>query len=89
VFTQAGIERAQRSAAELQMFRVAELLYVPSSIGDVEAEQQRRFAAIIDRPRKLAAMQGLSLKCHVLTGRAVPAIVSFIQAHEIDLLVVR
>jgi nucleotide-binding universal stress UspA family protein len=87
----AGIKLAQRSAAELHMICVTELPYVPSSIGEVEAERAeaaRRFAAIIDRSHKLAALQGLTLECHLLTGRAVPTIVSFVRTHDIDLLVV-
>jgi hypothetical protein len=53
----AGIQLTQRLAAELHMICLAELPHVPGSIGEVEAGRQvaqRRFAAVVDRSKKLA-----------------------------------
>jgi nucleotide-binding universal stress UspA family protein len=86
-----AIKLARRTAAELHMICVVELPYIPSSVGEVEAEHEeaeRRFGKIFDRSKMLGTMQGLTLKCHSATGRAVPTITSFVRTHDIDLLVV-
>jgi nucleotide-binding universal stress UspA family protein len=82
---------ALQSDAELHMLSVAEVSYFPGSIGEVEVERQRadrRLAPLIEQAKRLAALQGLTLECHLVPGHPVPTILNFARRHEFDLLVI-
>ena len=82
---------ALQSDAELHMLCIAEVSYFPGSIGEVEVERERanrRLAPMIERAKKLAALRGLTLECHLLPGHPVSTIVNFVRAHGFDLLVI-
>ena len=82
---------ALQADAELHMLCVAEVSYFPGIIAEVEVERERadrRFAPMIERAKKLAALRGLTLECHLLPGHPVPTIVNFVRTHGFDLLVI-
>ena len=82
---------ALQSDAELHMLCVAEVSYFPGSIGEVEVERERanrRLAPLIEQAKKLAALRGLTVECHLLPGHAVSTIVNFVRTHGFDLLVI-
>jgi nucleotide-binding universal stress UspA family protein len=82
---------AVQSDAELHMLCVAEVSYFPGSIGEVEVERERahrRLAPLIERAKKLAALRGLTLECHLLPGHPVSTIVNFVRTQGFDLLVI-
>ena len=77
--------------AELHVLCVAEVSYFPGIIAEVEVERERadrRFAPMIERAKKLAALRGLTLECHLLPGHPVPTVVNFVRTHGFDLLVI-
>jgi nucleotide-binding universal stress UspA family protein len=87
----AAFKLALQSDAELHMLCVAEVSYFPGSIGEVEVERERanrRLAPLIEQAKKLAALRGLTVECHLLTGHAVSTIVNFVRTHRFDLLVI-
>ena len=82
---------ALQADAELHMLCVAEVSYFPGIIAEVEVERERadrRFAPMIERAKKLAALRGLTLECHLLPGHPVPTVVNFVRTHGFDLLVI-
>ncbi len=82
---------ARQSDAELHMLCVAEVSYFPGSIGEVEVERERaerRLAPLIERAKKLAALQGLTLECHLVPGHPIPTILNFARNQGFDLLVI-
>jgi nucleotide-binding universal stress UspA family protein len=55
----------------------------------VERERaDRRLAPMIERAKKLAALQGLTLECHLLPGHPVQTILYFARNHRFDLLII-
>ena len=82
---------ARHSQAELHMICIEELPYFPVSIGEVieeRAEEEHRFHKVIARAQSEAAHQGVTLHHHIVPGHPVRDIVSFVESHGIDLLVV-
>ena len=82
---------ALQADADLHVLCVAEVSYFPGIIAEVEVERERadrRFAPMIERAKKLAALRGLTLECHLLPGHPVPTIVNFVRTHGFDLLVI-
>ena len=82
---------ALQSDAELHMLCVAEVLYFPGSIGEVEVERERadrRLTPLMERAKKLAALQGLTLECHLVPGHPIPTILNFARNQRFDLLVI-
>jgi nucleotide-binding universal stress UspA family protein len=87
----AAIRLAGESRAELHMICVEEMPYFPTTIDEVvegRAEENRRFGKVVSRANALAALQGVTLRAHVVAGHPVRDIVSFIEGHGIDLLVI-
>jgi nucleotide-binding universal stress UspA family protein len=86
-----GFKLALQSDAELHMLCVAELSYFAGSVGEVEVERERahrRLVPLIERAKKLAALQGLTLECHLVSGHPVQTIANFVRTHGFDLLVI-
>jgi nucleotide-binding universal stress UspA family protein len=82
---------ALQSDAELHMLCVAEVSYFPSSIGEVEVERERahrRLAPLIEQAKRLATLQGLALKCHLVSGHPVPTILNFVRKEGFELLII-
>ena len=82
---------ALQSDAELHMLCVAGVSHFPSSIGEVEVEREkanRRLSPVIEQAKKLAALKGLTIECHLLPGHPVSSIVNFSRIHGFDLLVI-
>jgi nucleotide-binding universal stress UspA family protein len=81
----------RQTDAELHMICVAEVSYFPGSIGEVEVERERahkRLEPLIERAKKLAALQGVTLECHLIPGHPVQTIVNFARNHRFDLLII-
>jgi len=88
---QAAIDLAVKCNAELHMISVEEIPHLAETMDEVEGEKEeagRRFAAVIERSRQLAAPHGLSLQPHLMPGHPVSTIVEFVRTHDYDLLVV-
>ena len=86
-----AIKLSLQADAELHVLCVAEVSYFPGIIAEVEVERERadrRFAPMIERAKKLAALRGLTLECHLLPGHPVPTVVNFVRTHGFDLLVI-
>jgi nucleotide-binding universal stress UspA family protein len=86
-----SIGLAREHSAELHMICVEEMPYFPTSIDEVieaRKEEDQRFRKVVTRAQSQAALHGLTLHPHVVAGHAVRDIVSFVQTHGIDLLVV-
>lgn len=87
----AAIDMAKRHGAELHMISVEQLPQFPATVGEVMEEKDfanRRFEAVVERSRNLAAREGIDVNVHVVAGHVVAAIVDFAKANEIDLLVI-
>lgn len=59
--------------------------------GKSEVERERahkRLGPLIERANKLAALQGLTLECHLVSGHPVPAILNFTRDRGFDLLII-
>ena len=95
----AGAKRALRSAlslahgtgAELHMISVEDMPRFPASVDELVEEKSaadHRFAATVRHAQQLAKSEGVKLKCHVVAGHAVPAIIEFAEKSGIDLLIV-
>ena len=86
-----AITLATENRAELHMICVEEMPYFPTSIDEVKEErdeENHRFRKVIARAQSQAAHQNVTLHPHVVAGHAVRDIVSFVEGHGIDLLVV-
>jgi nucleotide-binding universal stress UspA family protein len=86
-----AITLAKENQAELHMICVEEMPYFPSSIAELEEERRggnHRFRKVIARANSLAALHNVILHPHVVAGHAVRDIVSFIESHGVDLLVI-
>ncbi len=87
----AAVKQAKENHAELHMICVEELSYFPISVDEVieeRDEEEHRFRKVIAHAQSEAAHQGVTLHPHVLAGHPVRDIVSFIESHGVDLLVV-
>ena len=87
----AAIELAKRAGTDLHMISVEHLPQFPATIDEVIEEKKfanHRFAEVVSRSRKVAAHAGIELHCHVAAGHVVAAIVDFVKANGIDLLVI-
>jgi nucleotide-binding universal stress UspA family protein len=87
----AGLELAKRCQVDLAMICVEEVPNFPASIDEVEetvAEEKGIFDKAVEKARTLAAAEGVALKTHVASGHPVPAIVEYIKAENVDLLIV-
>lgn len=87
----AAIELAKRTGADLHMILVEQLPQFPATVDEVIEEKKfanHRFAEAVSRSRKVAAHAGIELHCHVTAGHVIAAIVDFVKANGIDLLVI-
>jgi nucleotide-binding universal stress UspA family protein len=87
----AALDMALICQAELHMVCVDELPHLPTTIDEVveqEDEEQRRFAPVIERGRKLAALKGVSLAIHEVAGHPVRKIVELIEENRFNLLII-
>jgi nucleotide-binding universal stress UspA family protein len=87
----AGFELASDREVELHMISVSRISAFPASLGEVDFEVEaasHRLGPVAERARKLAALRGLKLECHLLYGELVPTIVNFLGEHGFDLLIV-
>jgi nucleotide-binding universal stress UspA family protein len=87
----AALDLAALCQAELHMVCVEEVPYVPTTIDEVveqENEEKRRFAPVIKRARKLAALRGATVAVHEVTGHPVRTIVEMVEAQRFGLLVI-
>jgi nucleotide-binding universal stress UspA family protein len=86
-----ALKLARQSQAELHMLSVAEVSSFPSMIGEVDLEQEqahKRLGPLIERAKKLAAFQGLTLECHLVPGQPVRTILNFARDRGFDLLII-
>jgi nucleotide-binding universal stress UspA family protein len=86
-----ALKLARQSHAELHMLSVTEITHFPSTMGEVKLEQERahkRLGPPIERAKKLAAFQGLTLECHLLPGHPVQTILNFARDRGFDLLII-
>lgn len=86
-----ALDLAARYQAQLHMVCVEEMPYLPTSIDEVveqEDAEKRRFAPVIERAHKLAALRGLSIAVHEVTGHPVRAISELVREQRFDLLVI-
>lgn len=87
----AAIALARLDGAALHMVTVEELPRFPASIDEVaetKAEENHRFAPVIDAARAQAQAAGIAIETHLLPGHAVHSIVAFVTEQHVDLLVV-
>ena len=87
----AALDLAALRQAELHMVCVEEMPYLPTTIDEVveqEDEEQRRFAPVIERARKLASLKGVSLAIHEVAGHPVRKIVELVEERRFDLLII-
>jgi len=85
-----ALELAALCQAELHMICVEEVPYLPTTIDEVVEqadEEKRRFAPVIKRARKLAALRGLTVAVHEVTGHPVRTIVDMVEKQRFSLLV--
>ena len=88
---EAAVAIAARLGAELHMIAVEELPRFPASIDEVAEEQdeaEHRLAPVLARARERAGRAQVKLETHLVAGHVVEAIVEFIKARDVDLLVV-
>jgi nucleotide-binding universal stress UspA family protein len=86
-----ALKIAKQSGAELHMISVAEIDYLPETMGDVREETgvaARRFHAVVNRSRAMAQECQVTLKTHVVAGHPVRDIVALAGDLKADLLVV-
>jgi nucleotide-binding universal stress UspA family protein len=86
-----ALDVAALCQAELHMVCVEEIPYLPTTIDEVveqEDEEQRRFAPVIERARKLASLKSVSLAVHEIAGHPVRKIVELIEQHRFNLLII-
>jgi len=86
-----ALKIAKQSGAELHMISVEEIDYLPETMGDVRQETgvaARRFHAVVNRSREMAAEFQVALKTHVIAGHPVRDIVDLARDLKADLLVV-
>jgi nucleotide-binding universal stress UspA family protein len=86
-----ALNLAKDSGAELHMVSVEEVPLLPQSMEEVREDtglDARRFHAVLNRSRTLAAARGVQLHTHVLAGHPVRDIVNLAADLGADLLVV-
>jgi nucleotide-binding universal stress UspA family protein len=86
-----ALKIAKAGGAELHMVCVEEIPYLPMAIEEVRQETgvaARRFHAVLNRARAMAAAHEVSLKTHVLAGHPVRDIVNLAATLGVDLVVV-
>src|SRR5438552_3777443 len=86
-----AIDVAEKYRSELHMICIEEIPYFPGTIDEVEEEREEaehRFVSVIERSKQLAALTGVPIESHLLSGHPVPAIVDFVRTQGFDLLVV-
>ena len=82
---------AKAHRAKLHMISVEELPNVPTSIDEVieaKTEENHKFHDVLTKARELAKKKAVKLDAEVVVGHAVAAIVAYVKAHKVDLLVV-
>ena len=82
---------AKRDGAALHMVTVEELPWFPASIDEVDEEKteaNHRLPPLIEAARAQAQAAGVVLETHLLPGHPVQTIVSLVNEHHFDLLVV-
>ena len=93
----AAIQLAQSLGAELSTITVAAELPAYTAFaaaGDpslpqlLHDDRDSYLQVLGNKARASALLQGVSLQCHVVEGREVHAIVSFLRTHQADLLVI-
>ena len=86
-----ALKLARQSDAELHMLCVAQVSSFPGSIGEVKLELERanrQLVPRIEQAKKLAALQGLTIQCHLVPGQRVQTIINFTRDRGFDLLVI-
>jgi nucleotide-binding universal stress UspA family protein len=86
-----AIELARQNNSELHMISVEEIGYMPEFIEEVREEtgtSARRFHAVIQRARAMAAQNHVQLHTHVVAGHPVRDVVEYARDTKADLLVI-
>ena len=86
-----ALEIASQNNSELHMVSVEEISYMPNSIEEIREETgtaARRFHAVLQRARAMAAEQNVTLKTHVIPGHAVRDILALAKELKVELLVI-
>jgi nucleotide-binding universal stress UspA family protein len=86
-----AIDLAKRDGAELHMVSVEEIPAMPEFIEEIRETHgvaARRFHGVVQRARRLAEPEGLTLHTHVLTGHPVRVIIDLTREIRADLLVI-
>jgi nucleotide-binding universal stress UspA family protein len=86
-----AIELARQNNSELHMISVEEIGYMPEFIEEVREEtgtSARRFHAVIQRARAMAAQNRVQLHTHVVAGHPVRDVVEYARDTKADLLVI-
>jgi len=82
---------AKQNNSELHMVSVEEIDYMPEFIEEVRQETgtaARRFHAVLQRARAMAAQHQVKLQTHVLAGHPVRDIVQLAAELKVELLVI-
>jgi nucleotide-binding universal stress UspA family protein len=86
-----AIRMAKQDGAALHLICVEEIPPMPEFIEEVREARgiaARRFHTVMERARRLAAMEGVQLQTHTRSGHPVRVIVEFVGEIGADLLVI-
>jgi len=86
-----AISLTKKYGTELHTVSVEEIPRYPGAVGEVIEEKavaNGRFGSVVDKARKMASKEGVTLHCHVIVGHEVKSIVEFIKEKGFDLLVI-
>jgi len=87
----AAIAMAKQNVAALHMVMVEELPRFPATINEIDetkAEENHRFAPVIEAARSQARAAGVEIETHLIPGHPVEAIVALVKELRVDLLIV-